>query len=287
MTRFWRLCLFLALIIFSNEISAEKLNFYTGSLTSAKEKAAQEGKLYFVDFVASWCTPCLWMDETTYTDPSLIRYIDQSYVPVKVDIDDFDGIVWKQKYNIRVLPSILIFNSKGELLEQVEESLSPSKMLKILQQHDIPANRTRSAASSPTTTPTPNKPGGISRPSLPTKPTTTTAPRPSTKPSAPQPAAPIASGDGLYRFSVSREASSGFAVQIGAFAEYENVLREVAKLQNAFNEPILVHIAKLRGKTVYKVLIGSFKNKDKAMQYQGKMKAKGVNGIIKDLSTMI
>ncbi len=123
---------------------SEGIEFFQGSFSSAKIKASEEGRLFFLDFTASWCTPCRWMEETTFTDPTLAAYVKENYVALQVDIDDFDGFELKQEYNIRILPSLLIFNSKGELLGQYEESLSPSRMLEILKQYDNPNNRVSS-----------------------------------------------------------------------------------------------------------------------------------------------
>ena len=44
----------------------------------------------------------------------------------------------------------------------------------------------------------------------------------------------IKSGQGLFEFNVKRQPSEGWGVQIGAFAEYGNVLIQAEKLQNRF-----------------------------------------------------
>ncbi|MFT6708208.1 MAG: cell division protein FtsN, partial [Flavobacteriales bacterium] len=85
---------------------------------------------------------------------------------------------------------------------------------------------------------------------------------------------------------VSRQPSAGYSVQIGAFAEYGNVLTEAARLEKLFSQPIIVHIAMLREKTVYKVLIGEFDSRQQAIDFKAEVKAKGVEAIIKDLSVM-
>lgn len=298
--KFWILLLMMFPFIASANPTAEKVAFHQGSFTTAKAKAAQEGKLVFVDFVASWCMPCRWMDETTFSNPTLARYVKDNYIAVKIDIDDFDGFAYKQQYNIKLLPSILVFDSKGNLLEKIEESLPPSKMLKILQKHDQPQNRIRTAAPTSSNVgntmvqPPVNTGGIINRKPLPSTGNSTSN---STNSNANSTganitsgisgsAATIAAGDGLYRFKVSRQASNGFTVQIGAFGEYGNVLREVSKLQDRFAQPIIVHIATLNGKTVYKILIGEFSTREAAISYRENMKKSGVNGIIKDMSTM-
>lgn len=275
-----------------------KVNFFQGSVTSAKAQAAAEGKLYFLDFVANWCMPCRWMDQTTYTDPTLSAYIGENYIPVKVDIDDFDGFALKQQYNIKLLPTILVFNARGKLLGRFEESLAPGKMLQILKQYDKPENRTRVQGNSPTTVVSnpvvrpqgpPQTTQRISRPALGktnTRPTTAGMPANTGKIIKQAASTPIASGEGLFRLSVRQEASQGFSVQIGAFAEYGNVLREVAKLEEKFNQPIIIHISRLNQKTVFKVLIGSFPTRDQAISYQKQLRENDQIGLVKDLSTM-
>jgi subtilisin family serine protease len=96
----------------------------------------------------------------------------------------------------------------------------------------------------------------------------------------------ITSGQGLFRFSVVRQPSEGFAVQMGVFADYGNVLINAEKLQRAFSEPIVVNINESNGKTVYKVLVGAFDKKTDAAALQKRMKAAGVDGFVKDLKEL-
>lgn len=333
-------------------LTTKGLRFHT-NLSAAKQLAANEGKLYLVDFTAKWCMPCQWMEETTFADDRVVNYMKENYVAVKIDIDDFDGFAYKQLYGIKVLPSILIFNSKGELLEQYTGSHAPSGLLKILKEHDQPQNRIKAgnsnlaATTQPATTspnhrptrptlkptntettannsaanvpnPTANKPAAqptrkpkrtISKPKLtPTpskpapaastaRPTAYNAPaakptpsysRPAMKPAAATTtsAAPEVMEEGLFKFAVTRKARQGFSVQIGVFAEYGNVLREVEKLEKRFNKPVLVHIAKMKNKTVYKVLVGEFNDYNSASSFKAQVVADGTEGMVKDLTKL-
>ncbi|MEM1124414.1 MAG: S8 family serine peptidase, partial [Bacteroidota bacterium] len=74
----------------------------------------------------------------------------------------------------------------------------------------------------------------------------------------------VASGQGLFKFTVERQPSEGYGVQIGVFKEYGNVLIAAEKLQTKFNSPTVVNINELAGETVYKVLIGPFATKSEA-----------------------
>lgn len=118
-----------------------KVDFINGSLSLAIQKAGQEGKLLFVEFGAQWCMPCRFMDENTFKDGEVVSYIDENYVPVKIDIDDFDGFVYKEKYKVEVLPTFLIFNSEGKVIERYEQSMAPSNLLNVLRQHNQERHR--------------------------------------------------------------------------------------------------------------------------------------------------
>ncbi|MCR9289012.1 MAG: S8 family serine peptidase [Bacteroidetes bacterium] len=96
----------------------------------------------------------------------------------------------------------------------------------------------------------------------------------------------ISSGRGLFRFSVERQASEGWGVQIGAFAEYGNVLIQAEKLQRQFGEPVVVNINELNGKTVYKIVIGTFNNKEDARRLMNRMTDRGVRGFLRNLKDL-
>ncbi len=318
----WFILVIITPLLFISASSNVGVKFHKGSLSSAKDLAAREGKLYMVDFVASWCMPCRWMEETTFANPEVSKYLGENYVSVKIDIDDFDGFAYKQIYGIKILPSILIFNSKGELLAQYQESLSPSKMLSILQKYNQPKNRVAFASAQSAVQPAENTPQKVQptyRPPVTDSAPVSTPAKPKVskpkvskpkvklpkveKPSktntavASAPAKPkkkwsstntttSIADEGLYRFKVSRQASSGFSVQIGAIKEYGNVLREVAGLEDRFNEPIIVHITKPQGQPVYKIMVGEFTERAEADHFKTFIEKNGLQAMIKDLSTI-
>ncbi|MCH2081816.1 MAG: S8 family serine peptidase [Saprospiraceae bacterium] len=96
----------------------------------------------------------------------------------------------------------------------------------------------------------------------------------------------VKAGQGLFEFNVKRQASQGWGVQIGAFAEYGNVLIQAEKLQRQFDEKIIVNINELNGKTVYKVVVGAFDNKTAAVNLFRRMEAAGVRGFPRNLADL-
>ncbi len=96
----------------------------------------------------------------------------------------------------------------------------------------------------------------------------------------------IKKGRGIFRFNVEKKKPEGFGVQIGAFAEYGNVLIQVEKLQSAFKQPIIVSINELDGQTVYKVVVGDFDDKSDASRLKKVMKEAGVKGFVRNIKDL-
>ena len=96
----------------------------------------------------------------------------------------------------------------------------------------------------------------------------------------------VAKGKGLFKFTVERQASVGYGVQIGVFAEYGNVLITAEKLQHEFDNPVVVNINELNGKTVYKVVIGPYDTKSQATKVWKKVIASGRDAFVTNLKNL-
>ena len=96
----------------------------------------------------------------------------------------------------------------------------------------------------------------------------------------------VRSGQGLFRFSVQHQPSTGFGVQVGAFAEYGNVLIRAEKYERMFGEPIIVNINELDGRTVYKVVVGAYADKRDARQLLKRIKDAGISAFLRNLEDL-
>ena len=54
-------------------------------------------KLYFVDVYTSWCKWCKVMDQKTFTDPSVIQFLDEKFHVVKFNAEQTDIVNWNGK----------------------------------------------------------------------------------------------------------------------------------------------------------------------------------------------
>jgi thioredoxin-related protein len=106
------------------------------------QKAKAERKYIFVDCLASWCSPCKWMDKYVYSNDTVAKFMDNAFVAVKMQMDTTTGDAgyirnWYGtahtlgvQYKIRAYPSFLFFSPDGRAvhkdlgIKNVEEFLA-------------------------------------------------------------------------------------------------------------------------------------------------------------------
>jgi len=96
----------------------------------------------------------------------------------------------------------------------------------------------------------------------------------------------VSSGNGLFNIKVETKENTGWGVQVGAYSNYGNVLVQVKKLENQFNVPVNVNVTESNGRTIYKIILGSYHSVDQARQLLQRVKSVGMNGFVKDLSKL-
>jgi uncharacterized protein YyaL (SSP411 family) len=80
----------------------------------AFERARLEDKPILLSLSAVWCHWCHVMDETTYSDEAVITYINDHYVPIRVDNDHRPDI--NVRYNMGGWPTTALLTPDGEVL---------------------------------------------------------------------------------------------------------------------------------------------------------------------------
>jgi len=91
--------------------------------------AQAEDKPIFLDLTAVWCHWCHVLDETTLSDPEVIRALNERYIPVRVDNDRRPDI--NERYNQGGWPTIAFLTATGELLGGATY-LTPEQMRPLL-----------------------------------------------------------------------------------------------------------------------------------------------------------
>ncbi len=80
----------------------------------AFQEAQAQDKPILLSLSAVWCHWCHVMDETSYSDPAVISYINDHYVPVRVDNDQRPDV--NARYNMGGWPTTAFLTPEGELL---------------------------------------------------------------------------------------------------------------------------------------------------------------------------
>lgn len=208
--------------------SANSINYVKGGFDAAKNRAQAEGKMLLVDFYADWCAPCKWMDQTTFADPSVVKKMNDDYVTVKINIDDFDGYALKEHYGVTVLPTVIIIDNNGKVIERVEETIPPARMNDIL---DRNKGDVRTMVHTPNTNPESleyNLEPQLSEPSSQTR----------------------------------------YKLQLGTFTDYASTLEYFNSISNIIEDQIIVLHDYKGSNIIYRVLTGDFANTTEAEIYK-------------------
>lgn len=95
--------------------------FYQGDLDKLKKQARKTDTPYFIYFQLSNCESCDEMNQKTWRDPRLSRYVSQHYLGHEVKVmTPAQGKKILDDYGIFVYPALLVFNANGKLEKHVE-----------------------------------------------------------------------------------------------------------------------------------------------------------------------
>jgi len=108
--------LLFTLALITCTLATAQVNFFEGTWEEAFAEAKTTGKYVFVDAYTDWCYWCKVMDKETFTDEAIAAYLNEEFIPIKVDMENGFGIKAAMKYRVNAFPTTLYFNSNGELI---------------------------------------------------------------------------------------------------------------------------------------------------------------------------
>jgi thioredoxin-related protein len=87
-------------------------------------------KPILVNFTAAWCRYCHMMKKETYSDHAVISYVNEHYVPVRVDTQRDQATA--ASYYVRSIPIIWFLSSDGQKITSLPGYVDAPTFLKVL-----------------------------------------------------------------------------------------------------------------------------------------------------------
>lgn len=102
------------------------------TFAEAKELAAQEGKVLFVDIMAFWCVWCYRMDYYTYVDAEVAKLLNEEFIAVKIIQEqdragDYDAV--RAELKAGGIPAMGIWGPDGDLRRTISGWKKPEDFL--------------------------------------------------------------------------------------------------------------------------------------------------------------
>lgn len=148
----------LFLIPFSSVFSQEKATVNWIDFEQLSDSLAKHPRKVFIDFYADWCAPCLKMQKEVFTDPKIVKKLNEEFYAVKMDVEGTDTIHFgNQKFvNERInrrnpvhqipllmarqknkpfsLPALVFMDNNFNARARYFQYLSVAQLLKILEE---------------------------------------------------------------------------------------------------------------------------------------------------------
>jgi thiol:disulfide interchange protein DsbD len=125
----------LAFLLYPRQ-APEKLRFepFTSELLASATVAR---KPVLIDFSADWCIPCREMEHSTFIDPSVVSEAKR-FVRMKANLTAQDKKTEEltSKYEIQGVPTTMLIDSTGKVLQRKVGYIGPQEMLTDLRQVD-------------------------------------------------------------------------------------------------------------------------------------------------------
>ncbi len=105
--------------------------------------AKKENKPVVIDFYTSWCKWCKVMDEKTFSEPQISKYLAEHFVSIRINAENKNEILTykgnrytpidlTRSFGVKAFPSLAYLDDKGDLIGVIPGFMPPETFLPFL-----------------------------------------------------------------------------------------------------------------------------------------------------------
>ncbi|MBS3912980.1 MAG: thioredoxin fold domain-containing protein [Bacteroidetes bacterium] len=110
---------------------AQGIQFRHIGIEEALKLAKYEKKIIFVDAYADWCGPCKRLARTTFMDTGVASLFNNTFVNVKMNVDQSWGKSFSHSYGIQSLPTLLFIDTSGNVLQRTVGTIDAERLVSL------------------------------------------------------------------------------------------------------------------------------------------------------------
>lgn len=122
--------------VFSQQQAQQGIRFGESDYNTVLEAAKTQNRNVLLYFTHPYCAPCKIMERTVFNQPDIIKLVEESSIPVKVDCVDekpFARAIQKQ-FEVNRFPTLLIVDSAGNILDESNGFMDKEELAVFMQE---------------------------------------------------------------------------------------------------------------------------------------------------------
>ena len=274
----------LFIVILSHQLMAQgKVSFFKGKLEEMQQTAVTQNKPYLLYFYTGWCSPCREMENHAFSDPELVKHLDNEMLAYAINADENDrGLGVAAKYQVMMFPTTVICEPNGDIHFKRTGIIPVSQLLDeikaVLEQYR-PQQR---IVNNSYTTPVAIRPKTVLTPKE----------KPVQQQKVEAEVVENQAIPAIDPFENLEEVQSppvfkGFGVQVGVFSQFLNAEQFQKTLASQYDQEIKIFTVRSKGRLLHRVLFVPFSSREQAMKFQTVYEwEQGRDTIIKDLDEL-